>query len=162
MHPSNRLRLATLVFVAWACASCRTAVPDPVLDPETRADLNAVPCEDVRDLDSVFFARGSAALSDEARHKLAQNLYLLRRCPGVRVAVYGYTDYTAEETRAADELSRARAEAVRSQYARGGLDPSQVWRVAGLGTDPASLLTEADVREGPARSRRADTIPTRP
>ena len=111
-------------------------------------------CEDVTELNSVFFGYGSDALTADARARLDENIEILRRCPDICVRIYGYSD--GDEPNPL-RIAQRRAEAVRDYYVAQGIDPDRLCP-EGRGVDPEASPKE-DPGPGDSRARRADSIP---
>lgn len=79
-------------------------------------------CAKIVELNTVFFAHASAALSEEARRALGENADVLKLCPNAAVAVEGFASPYED---AAESLSRARVEAVRAVYTAAGIAPER-------------------------------------
>ena len=106
-------------------------------------------CEDITELNTVFFDRNSSELDDEARALLDENIAVLRECGDILVRIDGFADRGERRTQA---LSEARAKAVEQYYIENGIAPSRLM-ARGLGRDPLAGKG-VDGR----RNRRADSI----
>ncbi len=112
-------------------------------------------CEDITELNPVFFGYGASTLTADARARLDENIEILRRCPDICVTIYGYTDdQESDEMR----LSQRRADAVMEYYVSQGVDADRL-RAEGRGQDPDANSKE-DPGPGDSRARRADSIPS--
>jgi outer membrane protein OmpA-like peptidoglycan-associated protein len=112
-------------------------------------------CDELRELNTVFFEFESASLSAEARSRLDENIELLRRCPEVCVVINGYAD---PDERDQLVLSDRRAQAVVDYYAENGIDEGRL-TARGLGEAPDCDPKE-DPGPGDRSCRRAESIPT--
>lgn len=112
-------------------------------------------CDEITELNSVFFGYGSADLTADARARLDENIEILRRCPEICVTIYGYSD---GDEPAPEATAQARADAVLAYYVSQGIDEDRL-RAVGRGTDPASNPKE-DPGIGDSRARRADSVPS--
>ena len=111
-------------------------------------------CENVTELNTVYFGYRSANLTDEARGRLDENLAVLNECPQVCVTINGYSD-----DRESDKvrLSERRAQSVADYYTEMGISEDRV-RARGLGEAPDSNSKE-DPGQGDRNARRAESIP---
>ncbi len=118
-----------------------------------RRDLNlmvrAFRCSDITELNSVFFEKNSAELTDEAKALLDENIEKLVECAEMLVRLDGYADRGERRPR---RLSEARAKAVEQYYIDNGIAPSRLF-ARGLGRDPLAGKG-VDGR----RNRRVDSI----
>ncbi len=103
-------------------------------------------------LEGVNFTSASAELSDESRAALDKTATSLRRYPGLRIEVAGYTDSSGQ--RAANiALSQRRAESVRDYLIAQGIAPEQL-TAQGLGPDQP--LADNATAAGRAANRRVE------
>ena len=111
-------------------------------------------CENVTELNTVYFGYRSAALSAEANTRLDENVAVLRECPTVCVTINGYSD-----DRESDKvrLSERRAQSVAAYYTSMGISEDRL-RARGLGEAPDSNSKE-DPGQGDRNARRAESIP---
>ncbi|MEM1043404.1 MAG: PKD domain-containing protein [Bacteroidota bacterium] len=109
-------------------------------------------CDEVTELNTVFFDSNVSTLDDEAMSRLDENLAVLDRCPDICAVVNGYTD-SRERDRL--RLSERRAAAVEAYYLQNGIDADRIM-TRGLGVAPDDNFKE----DGGAGSRRAESIPT--
>ena len=111
-------------------------------------------CENVTELNTVYFGYRSANLTDEATARLEENLAVLRECPQVCVTINGYSD-----DRESDKvrLSERRAQSVADYYTSMGISEDRV-RARGLGEAPDANSKE-DPGPGDRNARRAESIP---
>ena len=111
-------------------------------------------CENVTELNTVYFGYRMATLTDEARGRLDENLAVLNECPAVCVTVNAYAD-----DRESDKvrLSERRAQSVADYYTSMGVSEDRV-RARGLGEAPDSNSKE-DPGPGDRNARRAESIP---
>jgi outer membrane protein OmpA-like peptidoglycan-associated protein len=107
-------------------------------------------CEEVEEMNSVFFDRNSSVLTEQARQALQENLQILLDCETVCVRIEGYA---SRDERNPQQLSEDRARAVMQYYAEGGVRTSRM-RALGLGAQ-GTLGKEG----GAPQFRRVDTIP---
>ena len=98
-------------------------------------------CADITELNSVFFARNSSVLSDEAKAQLMENIEVLRDCPELRVRIEGFA---APGERNPQRLSEDRARAVSEFYTSNGISA-------------ANLMMEGRGRVGQTTSKKDDT-----
>jgi PKD repeat protein len=106
-------------------------------------------CDDLTELNSVFFTSNSAALSEDASGLLNENAHVLNECTDKLVRIDGYTD---RGERSPQSLSDRRATAVEQYYIDNGIPASRVMS-RGLGRDPL-----AGKGVDGMRNRRADSI----
>ena len=111
-------------------------------------------CENVTELNTVYFGYRSANLSDEATARLEENLAVLRECPQVCVTVNGYSDDRENDK---VRLSERRAQSVADYYTSMGISEDRV-RARGLGEAPDANSKE-DPGPGDRNARRAESIP---
>ena len=111
-------------------------------------------CEQITELNPVYFEYRSATLTADARGRLDENIEILRRCPSICVNINGWSDGQEGD---AMRISQQRADAVRAYYIANGIDESRV-TATGRGVDPAANPKE-DPGPGDSRARRADSIP---
>jgi len=109
-------------------------------------------CSDLAEMNAAFFERNSSVLTDAGMQALADNLDIMRECPGLHVRVEGMA---GPFERNAQELSDDRARAVRDYYAENGVVASRVTTM-GLGQAGGGSR-----KSGAEQFRRADTIPLR-
>jgi outer membrane protein OmpA-like peptidoglycan-associated protein len=112
-------------------------------------------CQEIRELNSVFFDFEMSSLSAEARSRLDENIELLRRCPDICVVINGYAD---PQERDQLRLSDRRAQEVLDYYVANGIDRSRI-TARGLGEAP-SCNPKEDPGPGDRNCRRAESIPT--
>ena len=112
-------------------------------------------CDEVTELNTVYFDFDSSALTADARARLDENLEVLRRCPNICVVINGYTDDVEEDKL---RLSQRRADEVRAYYVANGITEDRL-RARGLGEAPDANNKE-DPGPGDSRARRADSLPT--
>ena len=157
--------------LAFGIGGCRSAPAQAIdrLDPEARASVARLDCAGVRELNSVFFARGSAALRLDAdgpggrvmRLRLDENVAVLERCPTITVRVFGYAHASEGET--VDlALSQSRADAVRDHYLAGGIAADRVTDASGRGVAPEARVGTDTAERPPNGARRVDSIPSAP
>jgi outer membrane protein OmpA-like peptidoglycan-associated protein len=120
----------------------------------TTVEVGDTFCEEVRELNAVYFDFEMSSLSAEARSRLDENIELLRRCPDICVVINGYAD--PQET---DQLrlSERRAQEVMDYYVSNGIDAGRL-QARGLGEAPACNPKE-DPGPGDRNCRRAESIP---
>ena len=111
-------------------------------------------CEEIRELNAVFFDFEMSSLSADARDRLDENVELLRRCPDICVVINGYAD---PQERDQLRLSDRRAQEVMSYYVANGIDASRIV-ARGLGEAP-SCNPKEDPGPGDRNCRRAESIP---
>ena len=113
-------------------------------------------CDDITELNPVFFGYGASTLTADAMSRLDENIEILRRCPSICVTINGYSD--GAEPGDAMRISQRRADAAMQYYVAQGIDADRL-RAVGRGVDPDSNPKE-DPGPGDSRSRRADSIPS--
>lgn len=113
---------------------------------ECEADI----CDDITDLNSVYFGQNSSTLTAEARAALQENIEILRECPDICVRIEGYA---APGERNPQQLSEDRARAVEQFYIDNGVAASRLL-VTGMGR-----VAGTSKKEGAAQYRRVDSIP---
>ena len=106
----------------------------------------------VRFPDDMLFPVGSAQLSKPATVRLQEVARVLRNTPKAQVLVAGYTDSTGDASYNR-ELSRKRAEAVRTYLVRQGVGSQRI-ELAGYGD--ASPVASNDTRVGRMSNRRVE------
>ena len=112
----------------------------------------------VRALDRVLFASGSAQLKPEGEALLAKLAAQLSGLAGHRVRIEGHTDDVPIRSARFPsnwELSAARAAGVARLLVQHGLAPE---KVAAVGYGPHHPVDETDTREGRARNRRIEIV----
>ena len=114
---------------------------------ECEADI----CDEVTELNPVFFERNSSELSNEAMDALDENIEILEQCPDICVRIEGFA--SADEQNPED-LSQARAEAVADYYEDNGIDDDRLNPV-GMGVAGGTTTKKS----GNDQYRRADSIP---
>ena len=112
-------------------------------------------CDQVTELNTVFFDFEMSSLSAEARSRLDENIDVLRRCPDICVVINGYAD---PQERDKLRLSERRAQEVMSYYVANGIDASRL-TARGLGEAP-NCNPKEDPGPGDRNCRRAESIPT--
>ena len=113
---------------------------------ECEADI----CEDVTDLNSVYFGQNSSTLTAEGRAALEENIEILRECPDLCVRIEGFA---GPGERNPQQLSEDRARAVEQFYVDNGIAASRLM-VVGMGR-----VAGSSKKEGAAQYRRVDSIP---
>ena len=113
-------------------------------------------CDDITELNPVFFGYGASTLTADATSRLDENIEILRRCPDICVTINGYSD--GSEPGDAMRISQRRADAALQYYVAQGIDASRL-RAVGRGVDPDANPKE-DPGPGDSRARRADSIPS--
>lgn len=108
-------------------------------------------CDEVTELNTVYFDRNVSTLDGVATGRLDENLAVLERCPDICVQVNGYTDSRERDPL---RLSERRAAAVEAYYVQGGIDADRL-RAEGRGVAPDDNYKE----DRGAGSRRAESIP---
>jgi outer membrane protein OmpA-like peptidoglycan-associated protein len=98
----------------------------------------------------IEFSSGSAILTARGRDTVRQLLPLLKRNPGLRFEVQGHTDNLGTEAINL-ALSQARADAVKAELGRQGMDAS---RLQAKGYGAAQPVADNTTGEGRARNRR--------
>jgi outer membrane protein OmpA-like peptidoglycan-associated protein len=112
-------------------------------------------CEEVTELNTVYFDFEMSSLSAEARSRLDENIEVLRRCPDICVVINGYADpQEGDKLR----LSERRAQEVMSYYVANEIDADRL-TARGLGEAP-SCNPKEDPGPGDRNCRRAESIPT--
>ena len=102
--------------------------------------------------DSILFAKGSAVISATYEQILQLGIKVMQPNPSARMRVVGYTDSSGSLV-LNQELSRARAEAVRAFISAGGVDPV---RIDAVGRGPAAPVASNDSEAGRAKNRRIE------
>lgn len=110
-------------------------------------------CEEVTELNTVFFNSGMSTLTADAQSRLDENIAVLERCPDIRVQIIGYAD---SRERDPVRLSQRRADAVRAYYEQNGIDGARL-TMEGRGVAPDDNFKE----DRGASSRRVESIPLR-
>lgn len=106
---------------------------------------------------ATYFNFNSSRLTPEAQNVVAEAARRAERLDARRIYIDGHTDTVGSESYN-DQLSLARAESVKAEMVREGVDPGII-HVAGSGFADLAIPTPPDVREG--RNRRAviDIVP---
>lgn len=107
-------------------------------------------CDDITDLNSVYFGQNSSTLTEEARAALQENIEILLECPDICVRIEGYA---GPGERNPQQLSEDRARAVEQFYIDNGVAAS---RLMAVGNGRVAGTTK---KEGAAQYRRVDSIP---
>jgi len=110
-------------------------------------------CDEVTELNTVFFMPGMSSLTAEAQSRLDENIAVLERCPTIRTQIVGYAD---SRERDATRLSERRADAVRAYYEQNGIMGNRL-TTEGRGVAPDDNYKE----DRGAGSRRVESIPLR-
>ena len=108
-------------------------------------------CEEVTELNPVFFERNSSTLSEEAQSALEENLEILEQCPDICTRIEGFASAAEQDP---DDLSQARADAVAQFYEDNGIESDRLNPV-GMGAAGGSTSKKS----GNSEFRRADSIP---
>ncbi len=111
-------------------------------------------CDEVTELNTVYFDFDMSALTADARGRLDENIEVLRRCPNICVVINGYTDDVEQDKL---RLSQRRADETRAYYVANGIAESRL-RARGLGEAPDANNKE-DPGPGDRNARRAESIP---
>jgi putative exosortase-associated protein (TIGR04073 family) len=106
----------------------------------------------VRFPDDMLFPVGSAQLSNPAQERLQEVARVLRNTPKAQVLVAGYTDSTGAQAYN-QELSRKRAEAVRTYLVRQGVGSQ---RIELVGFGEAAPVASNDTSSGRMSNRRVE------
>ena len=107
-------------------------------------------CDDITDLNSVYFGQNSSTLTEEGRAALQENIEILRECPDICVRIEGFA---GPGERNPQQLSEDRARAVEQFYIDNGIAASRLMAV-GMGR-----VAGTSKKEGAAQYRRVDSIP---
>ncbi len=107
-------------------------------------------CEEVREMNAVFFSRQSSQLSAAAVRKLEDNLQILLECPNLNIRVEGFA---VPGERDADGLSADRARAVEQYYVDQGMSST---RILSLGRGVVQQIGQ--LKDGSDQFRRVETI----
>ncbi|MEX1054393.1 MAG: PKD domain-containing protein, partial [Rhodothermales bacterium] len=116
----------------------------------TAEECVAAICLEITEMNSVFFARNSSTLTDEARAALRENIEIFEQCPNLCAEIVGYA---GADERNAQALSEDRARAVEQFYVDNGIARSR------FSTEGRGILAGTTKKEGAAQARRVDTIP---
>jgi outer membrane protein OmpA-like peptidoglycan-associated protein len=123
---------------------------------EAQGDFDAEACkgrfEILSRTGNIYFASGSARLTEDSRPLLDAVTDIVRRCPGLTILIAGHTDDLGSEA-ANEELSRARAEAVALYLTGQGIAPDR-FRTGGFGE--RRPVADNATPEGRARNRRIE------
>jgi OOP family OmpA-OmpF porin len=103
-------------------------------------------------IDGIRFASGSAEIRRRSFRVLDRAVRVLRKYPSVRMEIDGHTDNTGDHD-ANVELSRARAEAVKSYLVSKGIDAE---RLKAKGFGPDRPVDTNKTRAGRAKNRRIE------
>jgi len=122
---------------------------DPISGAEIERRAGALV---VRFPEEMLFAVGSSQLSKPALARLQEVARVLRNSPEAQIVVAGYTDSTGDSSYNW-ELSRKRAEAVRTHLVRQGVGSQRI-ELAGYGD--ASPVASNDTRMGRMSNRRVE------
>lgn len=107
-------------------------------------------CDDITDLNSVYFGQNSSTLTEEGRAALQENIEILRECPDLCVRIEGYA---GPGERNPQQLSEDRARAVEQFYIDNGIAASRLMAVGN------GRVAGTSKKEGAAQYRRVDSIP---
>jgi len=102
----------------------------------------------------VLFDSGSARLKPGAEDKLREVAGVLGRYPRTRLEIIGHTD-SHGSTASNEALSQRRANAVRDELARDGVDPQ---RIVTQGLGASRPVATNDTPEGRAENRRVEIL----
>jgi len=108
-------------------------------------------CDEVTELNPVFFDQNSSQLSSEARSALRENIEILEQCPNICARIEAFA---GPAERNPEDLSQARADAVAEFYEDNGIDSDDL-RPVGLG----QVGGTTSKKQGTSQFRRADSIP---
>lgn len=100
----------------------------------------------------ILFDSGKSVLKADAKTNLSQMADIMKKYPENVLAINGYTDNTGS-SKVNDELSKKRAEAVRSQLVASGL-PASVISTNGMGS--ANPIATNDTSSGRQQNRRVE------
>lgn len=108
-------------------------------------------CDDITELNSVYFGRNSSTLTPEGSQALMENIEILRECPNICVRIEGFA---APGERNPQQLSEDRARAVEQFYIDNGISGS---RLMAIGMGRVTGVTSK--KEGTSQYQRVDSIP---
>jgi outer membrane protein OmpA-like peptidoglycan-associated protein len=108
------------------------------------------------EFDRLNFETDSAVIRTDSRDQLTSIAAILKAYPAADVKIGGYTDNTGR-AEANSQLSQARAEAVRDQLQRFGVDPS---RIQAEGYGDQHPIADNNTAEGRAKNRRVAILVT--
>lgn len=131
-----------------------TATSEYGTDTETitiRAEECTSICEDITELNTVYFPRNASTLTPEAQEALMENVEILRECPNICVRIEGYA---APGERNPQQLSEDRARAVEAFYIEQGVAGA---RLMAIGMGRVTGVTTK--KEGTAQYQRVVSIP---
>ncbi len=117
----------------------------------------APPCETTVQLHGVRFGFDDATIQPDSIDILDQAAEELHGCMELNIVVGGHTDATGPEAYNVG-LSERRAEAVRAQLVKAGVDEG---RLSAEGYGPKDPVASNETREGRAQNRRVDLTPIR-
>ncbi len=103
-------------------------------------------------LDGILFDRGSATIEAESNPRLDRVVEFMEHMASVRIRISGHTDNVGDAARN-QQLSEARAEAVRAYLVSHGIDGS---RVEAVGYGDSRPVASNDTEEGRAQNRRIE------
>lgn len=129
--------------------------PPPPLEPEPAPEPVPETC-DVAELNTVYFASGSAALDERTRSLLDENVDKLLEQPACNVFIEGYTD-SSEGEEFGTGLAGQRVERVADYYLLAGISEARMQlRNRGVAVPDCS---KEDPGPGCARNRFVESIP---
>ena len=112
--------------------------------------FEATYCEEIQELNAVYYSRQSSSLTSTSRSILEDNLQILLECPNINVRVEGFA---VPGERDHEGLSDDRARAVEDYYVDNGVPPS---RIISLGRGLVEGVGQ--LKDGAEQFRRAVTI----
>lgn len=146
--PHQDIRL-TLRYRRWHPPARPTPAPS---EPTTPDAPPPAPEPEHLVLDGILFESGSATIDPESNPRLDRVVEFMTHMTSVRIQIAGHTDNVGDPRRN-QQLSQARAEAVRAYIVSHGIDGS---RVEAIGYGDTRPVASNDTEEGRAQNRRIE------
>ena len=108
--------------------------------------------EEAASEDVILFRRASADIEAKSSAAIAKLSEIIKRCPGARVEIEGFTDSEGTDERN-QKLSERRAKAVVNSLVRAGVAESQL---SAVGYGASRPVASNDTAKGKARNRRIE------
>lgn len=136
----------------------RIAMPTiPTFDPNSPQAICQVKFKEILDKDQIFFATGSARITEESRAVIKILADAVTACPTMTVEVQGHTDSDGDDDANID-LSNRRANAVVEALHNLGVESE---RMSAKGYGEGYPIAPNDTAEGKAKNRRIEFVVTK-